>query len=163
MLPPQRPTVACAGCVAEARSNNEHIARSLDGLPSLVPLSPFATDIFPKLQADISERVGLLRFAKLAPAFSNRARPESRRFASRLGHGPLALLASYPPTSVRLGELRDKSMSTTTQSSASRSIVCSPYPHPVSSLLYALPLLVVFAISRFKQYGERLRRRVLIC
>jgi hypothetical protein len=47
MLPPQRPTVALAGCVAEARSNNEQIARSLDGLPSLVHLFAFATDIFP--------------------------------------------------------------------------------------------------------------------
>jgi hypothetical protein len=107
MLPPQRPTVACAGCGAEARSNNKHIARSLDGLPSLVPLSAFATDIFPKLQADISERVNLLRFAKLAPTFSNRAGPESRRFVFRLGHGALASFASDPPTSDRLGELRE--------------------------------------------------------
>jgi hypothetical protein len=108
MLPPQRSTVACAGCVAEARLNNEHIARSLDGLPSLVLLSTFATDIFPKLQADINERVNLLRFAKLAPTFSNRARPESRRFASRLGHGALAFLASDPLSSGRMDELRDK-------------------------------------------------------
>jgi hypothetical protein len=108
MLSPQRPTVARAGCVAEARSNNEHIAWSLDGLPSLIYLSAFATNIFPKRQADISERVNLLRFAKLAPTFSNRARPESRRFVARLLHGALALLASDPPTSGRLGELRDK-------------------------------------------------------
>jgi hypothetical protein len=108
MPPPQRPTVAHAGRVAEARSNKEQIARSLDGLPSLVPVFAFATDMFPKLQADTSERVNLLRFAKLAPTFSNRARPESRRFVSRLGHGALAFLASYPPTSGRLGELRDK-------------------------------------------------------
>jgi hypothetical protein len=108
MLPPQCPTVARAGCVAEARSNKEQIARSFDGLPSLVPLFAFVTDFFPKLQADISERVHLLRFAKLAPTFSNRARPESRCFISRLGHGALALLASDPHTSGRLGELRDK-------------------------------------------------------
>jgi hypothetical protein len=108
MLPPQRPTMARAGCVAEARSNNEHIDRSLDGLPSLVPLYALATDIFPKLQADISERVNLLRFAKLAPTFSGRARPESRRFVSRLSHDALAFLASDPPTSGRLGELHDK-------------------------------------------------------
>jgi hypothetical protein len=108
MLPQQCPTVARAGCVAEARSYNEHVSRSLDGLPSLVPFSAFATDIFPKVQADISERVNLLRFAKLAPTFSNRARPESRRFVSRLGHGNLAFLASDPPTSGRLGELRDE-------------------------------------------------------
>jgi hypothetical protein len=69
MLPPQRPTGACADSVAEARSNNEQIARSLDGLPSLVPFTAFATDIFTKLQADITERVNLLRFAKLAPRF----------------------------------------------------------------------------------------------
>jgi hypothetical protein len=39
ILAPQCPTVARAGCVAEARSNNQQIARSRDGLPSLVPLS----------------------------------------------------------------------------------------------------------------------------
>jgi hypothetical protein len=100
--------VARAGCVAEARSNNEQIARSPDGLSSLVPLSAFATDIFPKLQADISERVNLLRFAKTAPTFSYRALPESRRFVSRVGHGALAHLASDPSTSGRLGKLRDK-------------------------------------------------------
>jgi hypothetical protein len=89
MLPPLRPTVARAGC-DEAQSNNEQIARSPYGLPSLVPLSALATDIVPKLQADISERVNLLRFAKLAPTFSNRARPDFRRFVYRLGHGALA-------------------------------------------------------------------------
>jgi hypothetical protein len=108
MLFPQRPTVARAGCIAEARSNNERIARSLDGTPSLVPLSTFATDILQKLKADINEYVNLYRFAKLAPTLSYRARPESRRFASRLGHGALAFLASDPPTSGRLGELRNK-------------------------------------------------------
>jgi hypothetical protein len=81
MLPLERPTVARGGCVAEARPNNEHIARSLDGVPSLIPLSAFATDMFPKLQADMSERVNLLRFAKLAPAFSNRARLLASRFS----------------------------------------------------------------------------------
>jgi hypothetical protein len=96
MLPPQRPTVARAGCVAEARSNNEQIARPLDGLPSLVPLSVFATDIFPKLQADINERVNLLRFAKLAPTVFTRARPESRRFVSHLGHGAFAFFRFGP-------------------------------------------------------------------
>jgi hypothetical protein len=69
MLPPQRPTVARARCVPEAWSNTEHIARFLDGLPLLVPFSAFVTDIFPKLQASIIERVNLLRFAKLAPTF----------------------------------------------------------------------------------------------
>jgi hypothetical protein len=99
MLPPKSPMVARAGCVAEARSNNEQLARSLYGLPSLVPLSAFATDIFPKLQGDIIDRVNLLRFAKLAPTFSNHARPESRRFVSRLGHGALPFwptLISHP-------------------------------------------------------------------
>jgi hypothetical protein len=56
----------------------------------------------------MSERVNLLRFAKLAPTFSNRARPESRRIVSRLGHGALAFLALDTPTSGRLGELREK-------------------------------------------------------
>jgi hypothetical protein len=93
---------------SRARSNSEQIARSFDALSSLVPLSTFATDIFPKLQADISERVNLLYFAMLAPAFSNRARQESRRFVSRLVHGALAYLASDPPTSGRMSELRDK-------------------------------------------------------
>jgi hypothetical protein len=65
------------------------------GLPSLVPLCAFATDIFPKLQADISERVNLLRFAKLAPTFYNRARPASRRFVYRLCHGAFAFLAIW--------------------------------------------------------------------
>jgi hypothetical protein len=50
MLPPKRPTLAPAGCIAKTRLYYEHIAPSLDGLPSLVPsLSAFATDIFPKL------------------------------------------------------------------------------------------------------------------
>jgi hypothetical protein len=54
MLPPKLPTVTRASCAVEARLNNEQIARSLDGLPSLVLLSAFATDIFQKLQADIT-------------------------------------------------------------------------------------------------------------
>jgi hypothetical protein len=108
MLSPQHPTVARAGCVAEIRSNNEQMVRSLDGLPSLVPLPAFATGIFTKLQADISERVNLLRFATLTPTFFNRARLEPRSSVSRLSQGALALLASDPPTSGRLGELRDK-------------------------------------------------------
>jgi hypothetical protein len=108
MLPPQRPTMDRAGYVAEARSNNEQIARSLDVLPSLIPLSAFATDIFPKLQADIFECVNLLCFAKLAPMFFNRARPESMCFEFRLGHGALAFWASDPSTSGRQDELRYK-------------------------------------------------------
>jgi hypothetical protein len=71
-------------------------------------MSAFATDIFPKLQTDISERINLLRFANLPPKFSNRARPESRRFASRFGHGALAFLTLNPPTTGGLSELRDK-------------------------------------------------------
>jgi hypothetical protein len=108
MLPSKRSTVARACIVAEVRSNNEHITRTLDVMPSLVPLSAFATDISPKLHADVSERVRLLCFANLAPTLSQRDWPESRRFASRLGHGALAFLASDPPTTARLGELRDK-------------------------------------------------------
>jgi hypothetical protein len=61
-----------------------------------------------KPQADINERVNLLRFAKLVPTFSNRARPESRRFAYRVCHDAFAFLASDPPTLGPLGELRDK-------------------------------------------------------
>jgi hypothetical protein len=163
MLPPQRPTVARAGCVAEPRSNNEEIARSLDGLPSLVPLFTFATDIFPKLQANISELVNLLHFAKLAPPFSYRARQESWRFVSRLGHGALAFLPSDPPTSGRLGELRDKFQEHYAAVFRARSFASSTYPHPASSLLYAPPLLVPLAISWFKLCGVRSRRRVLTC
>jgi hypothetical protein len=161
MLPPQRLAVTRAGCVAKARSNNENIARSLDGLTSLVPLSAFA--IFPKLQADISERVNLLRFSKLASTFSNRAWLEPRHFVSHLGHGALAFLASDPPTSGRVSELRDKFHEHHDAVSASRSVVSSAYPHPASSLLYAAPLLVLLAISRLKLCGVLSRRWVLTC
>jgi hypothetical protein len=54
MLPPQRPTVTRESYVPEARSNNKQIAQSADAMSSLVSLSAFATDIFPKLQADTS-------------------------------------------------------------------------------------------------------------
>jgi hypothetical protein len=135
MLPPQRPTVARAGCVAEARSNNEKIARSLYyALPSLVPFFAFATDIFPRLQADINECVNLLRFAMLPRTLSNRARPESRHFVSRLGHGALAFLASDPPTLVRIGELRDKSLGHYDAVSASRSVASSASSRILSTL-----------------------------
>jgi hypothetical protein len=48
MFPPKCRTVARATCVAETRSDNEHLTRSCDGLPSLVPLPVFATDTFSK-------------------------------------------------------------------------------------------------------------------
>jgi hypothetical protein len=144
MLPPQRPTVARAGCVAEARSCNEQITRSLDGLPSLVPLSTFSTDIFPKLQADICERVNLLRFAKLAATSSYRARPESRRFASRLGHGAVAFLASDPLASGRLGELRDKFHEY--YDAVFRVAVCRIFGLPSSRILSTLRHISVQAI-----------------
>jgi hypothetical protein len=143
MLPPKRPTVARAGCVAEARLNHKPIARFLDGLLSLVPLSEFATDIFPKLQADPSERVNLLRFSKLAPTFSNRARPESRRFVSRLGQGALAFLASDSPTSGRLGELRDKFPKH--YDAIFRVAVCRIFGLPSSRILSSLRPLTAFA------------------
>jgi hypothetical protein len=69
MLYPKRPRVARVGCVAEARSNNAYTIRSHDDLHSHVPLSAFATSIFPKLQADISEYVNLLYFLNPVPAF----------------------------------------------------------------------------------------------
>jgi hypothetical protein len=100
--------MARKGCVAEVRSSSENITRSLDGMPSLARLSAFANDIFPKLQAHMSKRVNLIRIANSPPTLSNRARPESRRFAFRLSHGALAFLASGPPTTDRLGNLRDK-------------------------------------------------------
>jgi hypothetical protein len=141
MHPPKSLMVARAGCVTEARSKNEQLARSLDGLPSLVPFSAFATEIFPKLQADIIHRVNLLRFAKLAPTFSNHARPESRRFVSRLGHGALAFWLRTRLLRVALSSSVTSSLSTTTQFSASRYVASSAYPYFASSLLYAPPLL----------------------
>jgi hypothetical protein len=104
--------------------------------PRSSPLSACATDIFPELQADISERVNLLRFAKLAPTFSNRARPESRRFVSRLCHGALAFLASDPPTSGRLGELRDKFLEH--YDAVFCVAVCRIFGLPSSRILYSL-------------------------
>jgi hypothetical protein len=74
-------------------------------MPSPVPLSAFAMNIFSTVQADICERVNLLLFVKLVPTFSNR--PKYRRATSRLRHGPLAALASDSPKIDRLGELRD--------------------------------------------------------
>jgi hypothetical protein len=67
-------------------------------MPSLVSVPSFSTDFFPKLQPDNNERVNLLRFANLTATFSNCARLESERFASRLGYGALACLALDPPT-----------------------------------------------------------------
>jgi hypothetical protein len=107
MLSPNRPTVACAGCVAEASSNTEHTTESRASMPSLVPLSTFTTNIFQKLHVDINECVNLLHIANLVPTSSNRARPESTRFASRLSYGALAFLASDPSTTGHLGELCD--------------------------------------------------------
>jgi hypothetical protein len=73
------------------------------------PFPRFPPIFSPKLQANIIEHVNLLRFVNLAPKFSNRARPEYRRFASPLGHGALTtFLALNPPTSGRMGGLRDK-------------------------------------------------------
>jgi hypothetical protein len=132
-------------------------------MPSLVPLYAFATDIFPKLQADITERVNLLRFAKLAPTFSNNARSELRRFTSRLVHGALALLTSDPPTSSRLGELRDKFHEH--YDAVFCVAVCrifGLFSSPILSTLRS-PTDCVLAISRFKLYGVRSRRRVLTC
>jgi hypothetical protein len=77
-------------------------------MPSLVPLSAFATKIFAKIHADISERVNVLRFANLVPTFSKRAWPELRRFVSLLSHGAFAFFASDPSRTGRLGELRGK-------------------------------------------------------
>jgi hypothetical protein len=119
MLPPQHPMVACTCCVARPRSNNEQIARSLDGPPSLVPLSAFATDIVSKLQANI-----------------NRAWSESRRFVSRLGHGALTFLASDPPASDRLGELRDKFPKH--HDAGFRVVVCRIFDVPPSRILSTL-------------------------
>jgi hypothetical protein len=127
-------------------------------------MSTFATDISPKLQADISERVNLLRFAKLAPKFFNRARPESRRFVSRLGHGALAFLASDPPTSGRLDELRDK-FPNKHNDAVFRIAVCRIFGLPSSRVLSTPrpPLLVLLAIPRFKLCGMHSRRGVLTC
>jgi hypothetical protein len=136
MLPPQRPTVARVGCVAEARSNTEHITRSLDCLPSLIPFYLFAEDISPKLQADIGERVNLLRFAKLAPTYSTCAWPGSRRFVSRLGHSALAFLASGLHASGRLSELCNKFPKH--YDAVFRVAVCRIFRQPSSRILSSL-------------------------
>jgi hypothetical protein len=152
-ISPQRPTVARAGCVAEARFNNEQIARSLDGLLSLVSFSAFATEIFPELQADIIERVNLLRSAKVGPTFSHGTRPEFKRFASRLRHGALAFLDSGHLNSGRLGELRVNFHERYDAVSASRAVAPLVYPHPALSSLFAPPLLVLLAIPRLLSYA----------
>jgi hypothetical protein len=108
LLSPKHLTVDRADFVTEALSDNEHITRSVLGMPSPAPFSAFATNIFTKLRADISDHVNFLRFPNLVSTLSNPARPKSRRFASRLNHGDPALLASEPPTTSRLGVLRDK-------------------------------------------------------
>jgi hypothetical protein len=108
MLPPQCPIVAHACRVFKARSNIEHTTRFLNGMPWLAIHFGFATTVYVKLQADISERVNLTRFANIVLKFTNLAQPESRRFASRLSRGALAFFASDPPTTGRLGELRGK-------------------------------------------------------
>jgi hypothetical protein len=122
-----------------------------------------ATEMVPKLEADIGERVNLLRFEKLAPTFSNRARPKFKRFVARFGHGALAFWLLTRLLRVAWASSVTSSLSTTTQFSASRSVASSAYPHPASSILYAPPLLVLLAISWFKLCGVRSRRRVLTC
>jgi hypothetical protein len=83
-----------------------------------------------------------------APTLSNRARRESRRLTSRLGHGALTILAWDPTTTGRLGELRDKFLEHYDDaSSASRCIASSVYNHLAFSPLFAPPLLVHIAIS----------------
>jgi hypothetical protein len=89
-------------------SNNEHTARSLDGMGSFVPLSAFAIDISPKLQA--------------ASASTCFASPISLpRFVTALGRSlgvlhlvsttvPSPFLASVfrPAAAGHLGDLRDE-------------------------------------------------------
>jgi hypothetical protein len=159
MLPPQRPTVARAGCVAKARSNNEHITRSLDGLPSLVPFL-----YLPRTS-----------FQSYWPSTSFASRSSLHRFLTALIGQSLGVLHVVSATAPLRFWLRTRllwvawassvtsSLSTTTQFSASRSAASSAYSHPASSLLYGLPLLVLLAISRLKLCGVRSRRRVLIC
>jgi hypothetical protein len=76
MLPPQCPTVARAGCVAEARSNNEHIARSLDGLPSLIPFFAFARTSFQSYKP-----------ISMSASFCFASRISLPRFITALGRG----------------------------------------------------------------------------
>jgi hypothetical protein len=158
MLLPQRPTVARAGCVAEARSNNEQITRSLDGLPSLAPIFAFTTDIFSKLQADIGERLNFHLFAKLAPTYPNCARPESRRFYLVSATAPLRFWRRTRLLRVALASSVTSTLSTTTQFSASRSVASSAYPHPASCPLYSPQVLVLLAISQLKLCGVRSRQ-----
>jgi hypothetical protein len=148
-----------------SRSSIKHRANSpvFYGLPSLVPLSRLGTDILPKLQADINERVNSLRFAKLAPTFSNRTRAESRRIASRSGLGDIAFLASDSPTSGRLDQLRDKFLED--YDAVFRVAVCRIFglssPHILSNL--RPPLIACVFCHLFKLCGMRSRWRLLTC
>jgi hypothetical protein len=102
------------------------------------------------------------------------SRSSRPRFLTALGRslGVLYLVSATAPLRfwlrtrllrVALAGSVTSSLSTTTQFSASRFVASSAYPHPASSLLYAPPLLVLLATSRFKLCGVRSRRRVLTC
>jgi hypothetical protein len=125
----------------------------LDGMPSLVPRSELSTDIVPKLQAKISERVDVFRFVNLTPTFSKCTRPESRRLHLVSATAPVR---SWLRTRLRMAASAScvtNSMSTTTPYFASRYVASSVYPHPASSPLFKPLVLGLLAISRFKLCG----------
>jgi hypothetical protein len=139
MLPRKRPAVACTGCVAEARSYNVHITRSLDGMSSLEPFPAFATDIFPKLQVDISERVNLLRFANLAATFSIRSAGVLAVCISSRPRRP-CLFCFGPAYNGHIGRALRCRL-------PRRSFIASSvYHHLASSPLFVPPLIVLLAI-----------------
>jgi hypothetical protein len=107
--------------------------------------------------------VNLLRFTYPASTFSNRARPESRRFLSRVGHGAVAFFASDPPRTGRLSELRD--MFLEHYDAVFRVAVCRVFGLPSPRVLFTLrsPLLVLLAIFRFKLYMVHSSRQVSTC
>jgi hypothetical protein len=97
------------------------------------------------------------------------------RFVARLGLslGVLHLVSATAPLRfwlrtrlllVALASSVTRSLSNTTQfPRRGLSHLHRPTLTPASSLLYALPLLMLLAIFRFKLCGVRSRRRVLIC
>jgi hypothetical protein len=153
-LPPKHPMVAHECCVADTQSNSRHTTRSFYALPSLVPLSVFATDIFLKLQADSSPHANLFRFANLVPTFSYHARPESRRLASHLARGAIfGGLRTRLQRAAWVSSLTS-SMNTVTPSSASR-FVASSASIPSSRMLSTLRSLTACVSYRLSVEAMR--------
>jgi hypothetical protein len=89
----------------------------------------------------------------------NKARPESRHFASRPNHGALLLSAWTHLQRAAYASSVTSSMSTTTPCFVSRRVTSSNYHHPVSSPLTFSLLLVLISISRINRCGVHSSRR----